>query len=288
MDPVSMHIETLQNIPLEEITACHNLAFSDYVIPLQITTEHLANSIVERSIQLALSPGAFDGEKLVGFMLIGINEFDGRKAFYNGGTGVIPDYRGRHLVNEMYDFLLPKMNEQKIDLGILEVITENKKAFRIYEALSYKTSRKLLCFKGTLKSTSQNPRVTIKPLSRIDFEILTSFWDWQPSWQNQISAVKNLLPQLHVLGAFSDEKLLGYLVYNSLQKRVHQFAVNKALRRQGIGSAMVSYIAQKFGDEIAVINVDESAVATISFLESIGLRLFAEQFEMKLRIASAN
>lgn len=279
-----MHLQTLQDLSLDEIADCHNLAFSDYIVPLQITAEHLAGNILANSIDLKLSPGAFDNGKLVGFMLIGIHEVDGAKAFYNGGTGVIPDYRGRRIVNELYQYLLPKLIHDHVDYGVLEVVTKNTRALRIYESIGYSIDRKLLCFKGTVGPRKQNPQIEIKPIPDADLDFLKSFWDWQPSWQNQIAAVRNMLPKLEIAGAFINEELAGYIVYNPLQKRIQQFAVNRDMRSQGIGTALFSYIGESYGEEMAVINVDERAEASIQFLQSIGLNLFAEQFEMKLRL----
>lgn len=279
-----MHIQTLQNIPIVELTACYNRSFSDYVVPHQATVRQLENSMHANSVRTEISPIAFDGDKLVGFMLIGLNELNGRRTFYNAGTGVIPEYRGQRIVQRLYDFLLPILQEAQVEQGLLEVITSNLRAYRIYEAIGYKSSRKLLCFKGAISTKDRSPAISTRPLQAPDFDQLKSFWDWQPFWQNHIPAMKLILPDLLVYGAFDNEALAGYIIFNPIQKRVHQFAVAGAHRRKGIASALFECVRQQTNEPVGVINVDENAAPSIEFLKSMGLELFAEQYEMQLTL----
>ena len=58
--------QTLENISLAEITGVFNLAFSDYIVPLKLTEDQLADKIISDNIKLEYSVGAFENKKLVG------------------------------------------------------------------------------------------------------------------------------------------------------------------------------------------------------------------------------
>lgn len=107
-----MEIKNLENIDLEKLVSVINLSFSDYIVPFQLTLEKLKSKIVAEDIKLKLSTGVFDADKMVGCMLHGLRDSNNGLMVYNAATGVIPDYRGRGLVSEMYDHLLPELKKR--------------------------------------------------------------------------------------------------------------------------------------------------------------------------------
>lgn len=284
----STNIQTLQNISMQELAECFNLAFSDYLVPLQVDAGQLANGLKVKGVRMDLSAGAFDQGRLVGFVLTGTDTVRGIPTAYNAGTGVSPVYRGHRLTRRLYDFLLPMLQECRIKECLLEVITENASALRVYESLGYVRTRLLKCYKGNLVANARTEDAEIRQLTEIDSGRWQSFWDWQPTWQNGMMAVSRSFTSLIVLGAFIDERLAGYIAYNPLQKRVHQFAVDKDYRRRGIGRQLFGYIAAQKGSGISVLNVDGNAAETDAFLQSLGLTHYTSQFDMKLRLAPYN
>ncbi len=71
--------QTLENISLADITEVFNLAFSDYIVPLKLTEDQLADKIISDNIKLEYSVGAFENKKLVGFILHGYGLVNGKK-----------------------------------------------------------------------------------------------------------------------------------------------------------------------------------------------------------------
>ena len=86
-----MKITTLETSNIEDILSVFNSSFSDYSIPLQLNISQLKSKIEVDHVDLSLSVGAFENEKLVGFVLHGTSILNGEKVAYNGGTGVIPE-----------------------------------------------------------------------------------------------------------------------------------------------------------------------------------------------------
>jgi ribosomal protein S18 acetylase RimI-like enzyme len=275
-----MEIRALRDSDIDEVLTAFNESFACYFVPLQLTKEQLLNKIRSEGIDLGYSTGAFINGRLSGFVLHAIDLIDNKKTVYNGGTGVIPGQRSQGLTQRMYDFILPVLSREKVDNVILEVITENIAAIKTYEKIGFKIKRKLACYKGEVRAEG-NDDLIIKELRVHDWRKIKTFWDFPPTWQNSENVVERQKDTNISYGAFIDDKLAGYIVYNPLSKRVQQFAVDKHHRRKKIASGLFACISQP-GTSLSLINVDESAVATGLFLKQIGLEKFLEQYEMQL------
>lgn len=274
-----MEFKTLANVEIDELLAVFNLSFSDYIVPFHLTKEVLAAKINAEKLDMNISVGVFEEGKLVSFILQSEKQENGKKIIYNGGTGVVPESRGKGLVRKMYDFIIPVLKERGADVLLLEVIQGNTAAIRAYENLGFTIMRKLLCFKGNINSGLENSMITIKEMKDLQWENLRTFWDIEPSWQGSVY-VLNPMPEMYkTLGAYSDEKLVGYIIYNPGARKVLQIAVHTDYRQQGIGSALFATIAD--GQPVAINNVDDTSKETDAFLDKkIGLQNWLSQFEM--------
>ena len=112
-----MEIKTLKDVSVAEIAAVFNEAFQDYFIPLAFTEVTMRAKMRSEGIDFAYSIGAFENDKLVGFILHGYDIIDGVKTIYNGGTGVIASHRGKGLTAAMYEYCIPLLLQQGIRVG---------------------------------------------------------------------------------------------------------------------------------------------------------------------------
>jgi ribosomal protein S18 acetylase RimI-like enzyme len=273
---MQFQISTLENVKFAELTEVFNAAFADYFVKIRLDEKSLADKIQAENTVLSKSVGAFFEEKLVGFILLGIEN----EIAYNGGTGVLPEFRGHALTKQMYEFILPKLKAEGICRHQLEVITENLPAIKTYEKIGFRTVRTLACFKGKIAAENLNQKIEIKVLNEIDEEVFPTFWNSNPSWQNFLSAVKRTKNLHKIIGAFCENKLVGYLIYTETE-RVKQFGIDKNFRHSGIGRTLFAKLNNK---EIIITNIDKNDSETVSFLEKIGLTVFVEQFEMTMKL----
>jgi len=278
-----MEFKTLANITIDELLSVFNHSFSDYVVPFHLTKEVLVSKIAAEKLDMNLSAGAFEDGKLVGFILQSEKVENGEKIIYNGGTGVVPESRGKGLVRKMYDFIIPVLKERNANTLLLEVIEGNQPAIRAYENLDFSIVRRLLCFNGSIKQGKENAEVSIKDLKDFQWEKLRSFWDIEPSWQGSVFVLEPMPENYITLGAYIEEKLVGYIVYGPASRKIYQFAVDKSFRNQGVGTMLFNAISKKNGGQtIALNNVDDSSENTSKFLsERAGLNNWLSQFEMK-------
>lgn len=278
-----MEFRTLTNVSVDEILEVFNLSFSDYIVPFHLTKEVLTSKIAAEKLNIDISVGGFEDGKLVSFILQSEAIEDGQKIIYNGGTGVIPESRGKGLVRKMYDFIIPVLKERNAEVLLLEVIEGNAAAIRAYENLGFKIVRKLLCFRGNIRSEQENAEITIKKMAEFQWDNLRSFWDIEPSWQGSVY-VLDPMPEIYTtMGAYADDKLVGYIIYNPTARKVLQVAVHKEYRKQGIGKMLFKTIVD--GSPIAINNVDDVSKEAKEFLDQkIGLENWLSQFEMKRAI----
>ena len=273
-------LQTLENIPTENLLQVFNLSFSDYVVPFSLTKAQLEAKIKSDSIRLEYSVGAFEDNQLIAFLLHGYDFVDNLKVVYNAGTGVIPAKRGNRLTTQLYEYVLPILHQNNIDKVLLEVITTNESAIKTYQNIGFKTTRQLNCFKGSIDATNTT-HFEVRELAVYDWSKLQSFWDFKPSWQNSVTAVEKLKQSNISIGLYENGQLAGYVIYNPVLNRIQQLAVDKNQRRKGIGRQLVEYISTNYGKNISMINVDHVSKETFEFLTATGMEMYIKQHEME-------
>lgn len=278
---MNLAITTLEHESIQLITDTFNEAFRDYFIPLQLSTEQMEQKFRCEGIQLANSIGAFDGEKLVGFILHGVDVVAGENVIYNGGTGVIPSHRGHGITSKMYSFAVPFLKKQGIKRHLLEVIEGNAPAIRSYEKTGFTSKRTLSAFRGTLDGL---------PVAGVQVEVMEHipdtkpFGEMQPTWQNNTAAVLRDRENHEVIGAYVNDELAGYAIFTPANGRVKQFGVKENYRRRKVGTALFQYMmTHSGGPQMLIPNIDNACVAAQLFLKSLGIEKILDLSEMEMQ-----
>ncbi|HLM01845.1 MAG TPA: GNAT family N-acetyltransferase [Pyrinomonadaceae bacterium] len=262
-------------------------AFSDYIVPFQLTETQFKNHIAVNAVEINRSVGAFGADgKMVGFTLNGFDSRSDEATAYDAGTGVIPGFRGMGIAREIFEFMTPVLKQNGVRRILLEVITGNEKAVRLYRRMGFQETRKLLLFEERKRlDDSSKADFVVREITApqpADWNLLKSFWDGNTSWQNSVEAVERSLSKKIVLGAFSRERCVGYGIVFPESGSVAQLAVDKNHRRKGIGSLILNQMRQAAGKDkpLRAANVDDNLKDAVSFLKN---RNFGEtlcQFEM--------
>jgi ribosomal protein S18 acetylase RimI-like enzyme len=260
-------------------------AFSDYTVPFHHTEVQFRRHLLGNGVDLNLSVGCFAGQKMVGFTLNGFGQWNGRQTAYDSGTGMIPEFRRRGAGRAMFEFMMPLLRERGTRQILLEVITDNEKAINLYRALGFEETRKLLVLKAEqlLKFEREFPRgVTVREIVRPDWNLLRSFWDSEPSWQNSPAAIERTRDVKKIFGAFQDDKCIGHVVFSGDSGKLTQLAVAKENRNRGVGSLLLSELQKNTGkkNSLQVINLDESLAGAVRFFRNRGFTESLSQYEM--------
>ena len=282
-----MIFQNLQEVPIQHIADTFNLAFSDYVVPMHFTEAQLKEKLLRDGINLEHSVGAFAEGKLVGYILQGIGTWEGKNTAYNGGTGVVPAYRGRKLTQQLYEYSFPRLQEVGVEQCLLEVLQTNQPAVKTYRALGFKPTRKLISYKGTFSRTlpaekENNPAIRIQKVSSIDWPKLKNFWDYSPSWQYSIDALQRVRHVTKLYEVTANNNLIGYGAVNQNTNRIAQFAIAPAFRRKGLGIQLFRELIAGLTGPVVIMNVAEDNLATNQFLVAGGLHPYITQIEMVL------
>lgn len=145
-----MKISHLANTPFDVILNCFFDSFSDYFVDVRIPGDFWQKRWASDRVDFRYSYGIFDEGKLVGFILNGIDFRAGKKTAFNAGTGVLPAYRGRRIVKELYTHALPELKAQGIQSCALEVIDKNEKAIKAIKVLAWKLQKHINASVGHL------------------------------------------------------------------------------------------------------------------------------------------
>lgn len=275
-----MKIKSLANISLNILTHTFNKAFENYFVPFKLTPQLLSQRIHNSGIDLSHSIGAFENEKLVGFMLIAIDDWGDKRTAYNGGTGVIPEFRGQRLVKQMYDYAIPEFKKLGVEQLILEVICENEKAIKAYESVGMKIDRRLCCYSGEIKDDQRDTidlkiNITNKP----NWTMYESIHDYTPSWDHIKQSVNRSEKSYKYVELYQKETLVGFAIINALNGAIPQFGISKDYRRQGLGSVLFKSLAD-IKSPLKLNNIDSSYTPANEFLKHLGLHNPIDQFEM--------
>ena len=271
-----MLLKSLENTPIADIVNAFNQSFADYELPFQFTTETMQQKIQFEDIDLKYSVGAFDNDKLVGFIFFGL---DGTTA-WDGGTGVIPAYRGQKLTQRMLQYSYPILKAQGINHVLLEVLENNIGARSIYERAGFSITRKLHGYKGQV-SIDKTHNYQIAVLTDPDFGMLSKLCDFKFAWQQMDKRIQNRANIITTICIRDNNEIVAYMHFDAKASRVHQFGTAESHRRKGMATALFQYLAQNCATPILVVNVEDASEANI-FIQSTGLAHLISQFEMAM------
>lgn len=274
---------TLHNVSVPGLCHTFNTAFSDYIVPLHLTPSILEQKMQGENILLDYSIGAFAGDTLAGFILHAADNKTHPAVLYNGGTGIIPQYRGQHLVQKMYDQFIPAYQAQGIRKIILEVISTNLPAIKAYTNTGFHKTRTIHSFKGNIHTRKAPADISIKENKTPDWALLATFMDMAPTWSNTISSIQRETPFTVTWEAAVNGHTAGFISVHKDTRRIRNIAVHPEFRRRGIGSALLQYASDQFmGAAVSIINIDEHFPGIERFLQQAGLANYLSQYEMEI------
>lgn len=276
-----MIIKTLIEVSVEELLEAFNAAFEDYFIPLQLSVEQLAFKLQVDEVALEYSVGVFDKDKLVGFILHGIAEHQGKLTAYNAGTGVIKAYRGQQLTSQLYEYILPLLQSIGLQYSILEVIQENKAALQVYQQIGFQILRGLNCYQQQ-KAIPDTAPARVQQRTGENLWVLPHYLtDTTPTWQMAFHSIQHYKEQLLQFIVVEQGQLLASLMVYQKTGRILQLYVEPTHRRKGLGSLLLGRAAS-FVTGLSIINVEETRTDLNAFLNHLGFEKTLKQYEMGL------
>jgi ribosomal protein S18 acetylase RimI-like enzyme len=185
-----IEIKRLGECTPEEATQVWNQGFSDYAFNMETGVDGFVRHLVNNSLSVQHSLLARVNGKPAGILLSGIKKINGTVHAWNGGTAVVPEFRGNGLGKRLMETALDIYREANVQIASLEVLTHNEKALSLYEQYGYRRLQKLSSFECAGVFSPGN--LSKKQFSQYDFQIGQTgdvsqipFYDTTAPWQAQ-------------------------------------------------------------------------------------------------------
>lgn len=283
-----MDMYTFRPFVDEDLPKMHQVfleAFADYTLPFKLSYQQFLEKFIHKlNINLSLSVGAFLDDQLIAFMFTGVDIYNNKKTAYNGGTGVLPAYRGKSLTMKMYEYLWPLFEKEGIKQAILEVITTNARARKSYQKCGFSIHKLYHCFQlkaeNFPKNTTVSP-VTVVKKAKANWSLYATFSDCKPAYLDSTPVLKHNIPNEHIAEASVDNHVVGFIIFQPDASRISQLAVERKYRSQGVGKALLHYALQHTSSKtITLINIDHKEKEVTQALQHCGFENTVDQYEM--------
>lgn len=276
----------LTNIPIEEIYNAFCSGYSDYFLPLHIRQEQFEGLFFgAEGNDKALSYAAYDGNLIVGLILGGIRTIDGIRTMRCGAFCVNPESRSLGTGRLLFERHRAVAKEAGCRQLFLEVLTQNERAIRFYEAAGYRSGYTLKYYSlpGGFPRPACDCPLSIKEMPFSSWEACrAALQDVHINWQNEAACfTSGMLGRPLVLGAKAEGRAAA-LVAMTPAGRVCLLWVDQAYRFRGVGRWLLHEASAALKPDKLSISLPNNAVLE-GFVRKVGFQKDAvEQYEMFL------
>lgn len=220
----------------------------------------------------------FENTKLIGFIIHAVDKRESILTAFNTGTGVIPEFRGKRIVKEIYKYALKDLKKNGVIRSTLEVITKNAKAIRSYESVGFRIVKNYSCFSGEILNNKSNPvKVTKINMDQLDWDALPnqSYYSWDFQKETIVEG------DAEVYQISTNDVIESYFFLNLKKQMLLQFDV---MNESDKGWDNLFQEIRKISNSIRIINVDDRLKDKLYNIKKAGLKNTINQFEMKLEL----
>ena len=273
-----MVVRHLGDTDFSSVMECFLSAFENYFVKMPLDHNFYKQRWKASGVRFDLSYGMFDKNTLVGFIINAVDERQGELIAYNSGTGVIPDYRGQRIVKAIYDYAIPDLIKNGITKCLLEVITENVKAIKSYEAIGFEICKHYKCFGGAISVEDHNNY----RLRDLDFNAVN--WDTIPnqdlySWDNQNRSLEK--GNYKFFEVIVGNEIQSFFTINPINGYIAQLEVLNDT--ESSWNTLFSAI-RSIQKDVKINNIDDRLITKIKTVEYAGLKNTVNQYEMGLSL----
>lgn len=265
----------LENIPLNTIATCLNLAFSDYLVPLNLTDEQWQSVFKNNMVDLKNSFGAFYEGMMVGVIINSCNIYNGYKAVFDVATGVIPAYRKKGVFTNMFAYALENLKQKDIERYYLEVLQDNDKAIKAYKKHGFVIAREMLLIRSAVSSVAFNANLMISNLNDLEPKKLEKCIKVKPSYEHCLDILKNNIDDYAIAYMHDHDEIKAFCIYDIKNGRIMQMGYADIDKLKNI----IGYLSAKY-QNITIKNVDSSYQEIIKMLQDLGFETIVKQYEM--------
>ncbi|WP_342433321.1 GNAT family N-acetyltransferase [Neobacillus sp. FSL H8-0543] len=193
-----------------------NEGFKGYFVEVTMTLDAFMGKIVKENLSISKSIVAYDEIKPVGILLNGIQEVNGVKIAWNGGTAVVPEYRKKGVGKFLIETSEEIYRADKVEIATLEAISENTPAIELYKKMGYEIVDSLLWMNHDQELAFEETNHHFSYKNGCAHDILsldiynTNIKPWQTEWFNIKDA------ELLTISDPASNTNVGYFLYRKV------------------------------------------------------------------------
>lgn len=209
-----IEIKLVKDCPFNDAHNVWNQGFSDYYTDVQISLTQFAFKLGFDELSPEYSFIAYAQGVPVGIIMNGIKVLGEKKWAWNGGTTVIPAYRGKGISKLLMEASMSLYKREGIDIASLEVFRVNKQAIHLYSSFDYQEVDRLLFLElNEVNSknffTADTTLYNIKHVAPLDVRNI-SFYDYSVPWKTNWNLIQNGQAAIAIN---QNEEVIGYALY---------------------------------------------------------------------------
>ncbi len=275
-------IETADCVDRFRLVRAINASYADYYVPIHLSPESFERLVARESVRLEHSAVAIYNREVVGMGLLGVRDCRG----WIGGMGVLPRLRGQGIGRRLMQALMQHARQLGLASVQLEVITQNERAFRLYDSLGFVAVRRLLVL---IRSGADLPPDTAPDtaLAKIDpLELIPALAALNPlrrPWQREAAPLHTIRDRLEGLALRSGSgDILAGCLYRGDSAQVG--ILDMAARDTAAGGRILNGLLQRFPDaQVSYLNVPQED-PLLPVIQAAGFVETLSQYEMLLSL----
>jgi len=192
----------------QELTDLYNLTRVDYLVPMPMSAERLAEYIRDFDVDLDRSCVARAGDQVLGLGMLGVRD---DRAWITR-LGVLPVSRRSGTGDALMDYMLEKVDELHLEESHLEVIKNNEPAYRLFLKKGFSEAGEYLVLRRAPRAISEQLTGCVEHLDSGEAIRLLHTFPYHLTWINAIESMKNA-PDVEGLRIRLPNDDSGWLVY---------------------------------------------------------------------------
>jgi ribosomal protein S18 acetylase RimI-like enzyme len=298
-----IEIRLLSNCSFADALKVWNEGFQGYFVDMTLTLDDYLARFQREGLSPEYSLIALVADRPAGFVLSGLRMNGGEREAWNGGTGVVPEFRRSGVGKALLRATLDLYRELDVDIASLEAISENHNAISLYQQFGYEIVDRLVSLKyqGQIqKQSSTAGRVgsySVKPAAVVavsELEFYPRMVPWQAQWQSMANTNGEALTVVDEAGV-----TVGYALYRRKRDERGTLASIALFQcvadpqrddQDAIVTAALDYLYSPFDLECrrATYNLGSPSQGADQTLRRWGFAFFVEQVHMVIRLRATN